>query len=44
MIESGMEPDLKPAKNGPGMTVLVDIEQKEEMMQILKNQNANEGR
>lgn len=39
MIENGMEPDFKPAKIGPGMTVLVEIEKKE-MMKILKNQNA----
>lgn len=40
MIESGLVPDFKPATHGTGMTVLVEIEKKNEMMQILKSQKA----
>lgn len=40
MIEKGLVPDFKPATHGPGMTVLVEIEKKNEMMEILKSQNA----
>lgn len=40
MIEKGLVPEFKPATHGPGMTVLVEIERKNEMMEILKSQNA----
>lgn len=40
LIEKGLHLDFKPATKGPGMSVLVDIEQKEEVMKILKEQDA----